>query len=551
MPRETVEKIDSPDQLENLRPDWNRLLSESDDTNPFSSFEWILSWWRAFGHAHRMYILVIKEKGRVVGIAPLKQTIRTGLFGAIKTISFLGTPNADYCDFIGIDKELIAERVVGYLKDNRQDWIKIELSQIPESTNTRMALLNSLKRHRFNFNSNIIETCLAFAGIGASDFRKGYLFSRSRSLKRSIKQLDEMGGLKLNVLTEPDDIRKHLSLFFQFHYNRWKGTSTPSKFNDYDNIVFYRELVDNMAPNGKIQLLTLTAGEQTLSYCFNFTANKIVYLYTLAHDCYLNSRSPGKILIYFQAEQFLSEGYREIDYMRGGEAYKSKLTNTERSNYRVSVFNNMLGSFGTVLYDRLKKIPPLIWLTKSHRISKFKQDITDYYNIYGPFKIILYIFGRIVYGLTGYHKTVKYVFKRNDELKIISKDECEIRQVGLDDLSALVSFYGYMEDSPEHKEFENKLKSGERCLAVLHDNTIKSAVWIDSNQVLKNLEVSPELLNPKRINDCLAVLSSVLDSKSDKPLYLEIPGESNLNSILPKAGFQRIKVSRHFGRTGE
>ena len=91
--------IKTTEELSALEPVWNNLLEESGVDSIFLTYEWIISWLEVFGKEGEMFIL--KGEGKDwKGIFPLFRRVRPLPLGKLRTISFIGDPLADRCDFI-------------------------------------------------------------------------------------------------------------------------------------------------------------------------------------------------------------------------------------------------------------------------------------------------------------------------------------------------------------------------------------------------------------------------------------------------------------------
>src|SRR6266516_1293181 len=53
---------------------WNRPVDECEIDHPFLTFDWIRSWWEAFGRGKRLHIVVVREGSEIIAIAPLMIT---------------------------------------------------------------------------------------------------------------------------------------------------------------------------------------------------------------------------------------------------------------------------------------------------------------------------------------------------------------------------------------------------------------------------------------------------------------------------------------------
>jgi CelD/BcsL family acetyltransferase involved in cellulose biosynthesis len=60
-----------PQQLEDLRPVWQRLHAAQPAAPLFAGPDWCLAWWRAFGASKEPRVLALRRGGELVGVLPL------------------------------------------------------------------------------------------------------------------------------------------------------------------------------------------------------------------------------------------------------------------------------------------------------------------------------------------------------------------------------------------------------------------------------------------------------------------------------------------------
>ena len=61
-------------QIEALGPyldEWNDILEENGNDNPYITPDWIIGWWRFFGNGRLLYIIVLYDRERAIGFLPL------------------------------------------------------------------------------------------------------------------------------------------------------------------------------------------------------------------------------------------------------------------------------------------------------------------------------------------------------------------------------------------------------------------------------------------------------------------------------------------------
>ena len=61
---------DTVEALLNLQPEWEKLLSEFPTATTFSTLDWLLPWWRAFGKG-QLKVIGFFYSGVLVALAPL------------------------------------------------------------------------------------------------------------------------------------------------------------------------------------------------------------------------------------------------------------------------------------------------------------------------------------------------------------------------------------------------------------------------------------------------------------------------------------------------
>ena len=89
-----VRVLQSGAELERLRDEWNELLSESSADCLFLTWEWTTSWWRHLGNDRTLHVVEVRERNRLIGLAPL-----TILHGRVEFMG-TGTVGSDYLDLL-------------------------------------------------------------------------------------------------------------------------------------------------------------------------------------------------------------------------------------------------------------------------------------------------------------------------------------------------------------------------------------------------------------------------------------------------------------------
>jgi len=473
----TVIKIDNSEAFEALAAEWNALLSRNDTNNVFLTHEWVRSWWRAFGSEHDLYLLTIRDGGTLVGLAPLMRS-RAGLAGRKRrVIQFIGTPNADYADIIGPEKEQLVELVCAYLAAHRDEWDRVELSQIGQASATTEAFRKVLERNRSPYEVKEIETCMGYVYDGPEDKRATFQLPRKTSLKRSIKHLNDAGGLTLEQVDDREAILGLLPEFFHAHIVRWEDTVTPSKFNKPAFRAFYENLVTNLGPAGHISFKILRFKECPIAWFFTYRYNNTAYLYTLVHNRFYSKHSPGNILITMIVDDCVRQGYAMIDHTRGAKAHKGIFANRETVNYRVTIFKSSSARLRRRFYEWAKGTLPARTLAENRWVMYYKTKVYTYYADRGPAALCRAVVRKLLHPVWEHKTAIVLEHKRDSSAPAALPPEVTIEQLYQKDVGTIAAFLGFEPGSRKHITVETRFADGGDCFLIRYNGHPASITW--------------------------------------------------------------------------
>lgn len=474
---DTVSKIDSTEAFEALTSEWNALLARNDTVNVFLTHEWVKSWWQAFQNHHSLYILAVRDDKGLIGLAPLMLTTSRFLGRRRRIIRFIGTPNADYADIIGPDKEKLVGLVYGYLAAHRDEWDRVELSQIAQASATTAAFRDILGKNHIPFEIKEIETCMAYVYEGPDDKRATFQLPRKTTLKRSIKHLNEAGGLTLQHVDDPNEILALLPAFFHAHIVRWEDTITPSKFNKPAFRAFYENLIKNLAPAGHIGFKILRHHDCPIAWFFTYRYNNTAYLYTLVHNRFYSKHSPGNILITMIVDDCVRNGYAMIDHTRGAKAHKGIFANREAVNYRISIFGSAGAYRRMRLYEWVKQTPLARMLAENKTWNYYKTKVYTYYADHGLAALSRAVIRKLLRPIWDYRIALVFEYRGNSNPSVAPRPEVTIEQLYQKDIGAIAAFLGFEPGSRKHITVETRFADGGDCFLIRHQGHPASMSW--------------------------------------------------------------------------
>jgi CelD/BcsL family acetyltransferase involved in cellulose biosynthesis len=128
----SIEEINDPVRLAELRPLWNRLLSETPGATFFQSCAWLECYWRHYGQGQRLRLLVVRDGQRPLGILPLVVRTENTRVGRVRVLTY---PLHDWGTFygpIGPDPATTLLAGLEHVRQTRRDWDVLDLRWVDQ-----------------------------------------------------------------------------------------------------------------------------------------------------------------------------------------------------------------------------------------------------------------------------------------------------------------------------------------------------------------------------------------------------------------------------------
>lgn len=312
-----VERIRDPESLEELKDAWNELLFSSEQNCIFLTHEWISSWWESFSEENSLEILIFKEeKGCLAGIAPFMIKNKILRFIASQEVS-------DYCDVITHNerREEFYENLLDYLKTNYPDVEKIELMNLKASSPTLSFLPRLAPEHGYSFSFNETEVApLLELPSSYEDYIKGLSKKNRHELRRKLKRMDSLEGVKITKIADSRELQSALLTFIALHK---EGSPSKEKFWGKKGMSdFFQEIASRFSLQKWVELNLLFYEDRIMAALLNFSYSDQILFYNVAFNKDFARYSPGLFLFNHCIKQAISEGKKKADFLRGREKYK-------------------------------------------------------------------------------------------------------------------------------------------------------------------------------------------------------------------------------------
>ena len=565
-----VIEINSFEELEVYRHQWNQLLQNSETNVIFLTFEYCRSWWEVFFDGRELLVLLARKDSEIIGVAPLTIGVLQRWGMTRRAVEFLGTLQSDYMDFIiGSDKNDVLKAFSDYLWSIRSRWDIVRLRQIPESSSTVSRLQEHLNELPFPFSVRQGSSCPIVLIEGRKEEVENKI-RQQRTLRRYINRLEQLGELKFGYATDTQESLSYLDSFFQMHINRWESTVTPSTFYNEDQRRFYYQLARSFGPKGWLRLAYLALDGLPIALIVGFEYNRSLSLHRSAHNLLYYKHSPGRIIVRYAVQYCLDNGLNDVDLLAGSEGYKEYITNEVRQTRQILLYRSRRQK----IWDQLKHI---VWqsrfsssLLRDGRVLELRLKLRKYNRRYGVLGLAKKVVRRFGSRIVDFSSNQLFEWCGEDLPQVMVKYPIEIRVGDETDVNLIASFHGYTADAPEIQSLKQRLGKGDKPYLAFCGRTLAHVAWVCKRDKVEMDEIWGSIAfgrNEAYIMDCKTgfvfrgrniypevlqrILQDLMAENIDK-VYIAC-GMSNETSMrsIKKAGFlpaKKISAVKLFGR---
>jgi CelD/BcsL family acetyltransferase involved in cellulose biosynthesis len=319
-----IELIRTDDALAALGEEWDALHAESELRNPFLTFAWTMACRRHECPRSEPFVLTVRQRGRLVGIAPL----RLDRYAGFRVLRFLGDGRSDYLGFLNGDEGPgnVEQLLLGGLRELHGEWDLAVLRQLAEPYSGLASVLppKGLLPHRV---VGTIAPHLTFDGDWEQllETGPGWLRRMRKAAKKWIKD----GGSYARI--SGAEAVRYVDQVAEVEAQSWKGEQGVARFQPGPGQSLLQEALRGLAPAGAIELWLAWMDNRPAAYDVNFRSARAVWVYQGAYVPRYAKYSAGGILDYLSFEQAWRDGLREYDFLCGDEPYKAERTSGRRT----------------------------------------------------------------------------------------------------------------------------------------------------------------------------------------------------------------------------
>ncbi len=289
---------------------------------------WLQVWWQVFGSSAELYLRAVRQRGKIIGIAPL--------LVKEKTASLLGSADVcDYLDFVvvpGRERDFFSV----LLDDLRQKGINhLDLKPLLPDSTVLTHLVGIARERKYDIRCQLEDVSLRLELPSTWDEYLATLTAKQRhEVRRKLRRLREAGNVDYHIVEDSASVHDVMDAFLKMFSESRKDKAT---FMTAQMESFFRSLADTMAEAGllKLGILELDTLPTAMVMCFDY--NDCVYLYNSGYDLNYSSLSVGLLSKVLCIKDSIQRGRKRFDFLKGREAYKYHLGGREIPLYSCQI----------------------------------------------------------------------------------------------------------------------------------------------------------------------------------------------------------------------
>lgn len=339
----TVELVTTEDALGRIKRDWERLSRAADHPNVFTSYDWYNAWYAHFAKERtpglRRNVLILRRDGVVSGIVPLVASVSSKFGLSLCRLHFASHDHEwDYNDLVlGDDVLGQTAALAQYLRREARAWDLIDLCELRDTgaiPHIEIALQEAGLSYRI-YPEKVRCPYMPIECSWEETMPKHSRYTR-RTFRKFAERADE--GFKLRIIEdpsrEPELLQKMIAIEAQKHVGGELSVPFLGKY-----VEVFQSLFETLGPHGWISVAVLEREDQLIAWNFLYRCGRKLWGYLTAFDHAYSDLSPGMILIPAVIDYAFANGFDELDFLKGEEAYKMRWTTGFHRTYRMVIWN--------------------------------------------------------------------------------------------------------------------------------------------------------------------------------------------------------------------
>ena len=184
-----VSEINTFEELANLRVTWRELWEKTPNASFVQSWDWIRSYWRAYGDKQELRILLVTLRTKPIGIVPLVMRQMETALGATPVLTWPKNTFVPFYGAIGPNPAATLSTAFTHVRRSRRNWKSLELPQIDEFGHDNLRTSNALRNARLK---PVRNGAVVHPAVDMSDRWDEYMGARDVSARMEFLQAEKV-----------------------------------------------------------------------------------------------------------------------------------------------------------------------------------------------------------------------------------------------------------------------------------------------------------------------------------------------------------------------
>lgn len=315
-----------PARFAGLAVEWDELHRRSAGATTFQSHAWLNSWWKSYGRAGRLRVVLVHREGRLVAAAPMMLVHRP-----LPALVALGGGITDFCDVLLDDEcpgaathlaRAMHRASRGALIDLREVRPGAAAEQVYDAwPGTGRRLADSV--------------CLELPGVPMENLLERLPSASAKRTRQKLRKIDKTGIKEHEVL--PSEAAGAVRTLLRLHEMQWEGRGVTSEHLRPRFRAHLERTVEQLAESGDATLTEYRIDDEPVAADITFTSRDMVcgYLYG-AHPRLRSQRLDiTTMLLRHAAAHAAASGCGTLNLLRGAEPHKLRWQAESVANQRL------------------------------------------------------------------------------------------------------------------------------------------------------------------------------------------------------------------------
>ncbi|MGD0508494.1 MAG: GNAT family N-acetyltransferase [Terriglobales bacterium] len=318
-----VRVYDTLDALSTLQSAWEQLLSEFPTATTFSTPDWLLPWWRAFGTVQQLKVIAFFDSTqRLVALAPLSVTthrVTSGLKLKLLRLMGDGSQDSDNLDLPVLPgyESAFVDALLDLMARGDIDWDLCQLNTLPNNSPAAATLMSRLDQRGWRYFTFDRPWLVINLPPSWEDYVSQLTSENRNNLTRYTRRLHRRYQVHIYKCTEEGDLTRCLDDLFRLHQKRWQLRGESGTFASAERRAFYYDLSRALLAHQCLEFWLLSLDGKTVAAQFCFRYRKAVFLLQEGFDPDHAADRVGFILRGHVLEQLITAGIERYDFLFG------------------------------------------------------------------------------------------------------------------------------------------------------------------------------------------------------------------------------------------